>query len=285
MKNLLLKTTAFCGIMFSFWACQKDISTNKPSSVNSFSEDSYTELSFTVQTPISGAINANIGGYLEALPATYSGHPNKRYPLIIYLHGLGNLGDGSITSLLNLQKGGIAGLIAQKKFPSNFYVNDKTFQFIVLSPQFKQWPLATDVNDMLNYAIKKYRIDTAKVYICGSSMGGGATWDFTIDYGKRAAAIVPIAGASWPTTDKALKIAQSGACVWAFHNIGDSTVPEWYSQNYVSYINSDKPRIPARLTVFPVSGHNAWTTALDPNYTENGQNIYEWMLMRRDINY
>jgi hypothetical protein len=36
--------------------------------------------------------------------------------------------------------------------------------------------------------------------------------------------------------------------------------------------------IPARLTIFQAGGHDAWTTATDPDYRERGKNIYEWML-------
>ena len=203
---------------------------------------------------------------------------------MIFLHGLGETGNGK-TDLYKVAANAVPKLIQDQQFPANFIVKDKYFQFIVLSPQFKAWPQSGDVNAVLNYAIQKYRVDTARVYVCGISMGGGATWDYKKKKKKRLAAIVPISGASWPTTEKAVKIARTGVCVWAFHNQGDSTVPSWYSINYVSYINSSNPRIPARLTIFPVNAHDAWTTATDPAYKENGKNIYEWMLSKRDTNY
>jgi len=53
--------------------------------------------------------------------------------------------------------------------------------------------------------LEKYRVLLDKIYVMGLSMGGGGTWDYTIDYGTRLAAIVPISGASWPTTDKSSK--------------------------------------------------------------------------------
>ena len=223
-------------------------------------------------------MNANIGGYIEALPASYAQHPTKKYPLLLYLHGKGGMGSGSLADLQLLVKNVVPGIISRKQFPANFTVNGKTFQFIVITPQFKGWPLSPDVNAALNYVIKKYRVDTNRIYISGNSMGGGGAWDYAIDYGKKVTAIVPIAGASWPTQDKADKIAAAKVAVWAFHNQDDPTVPSWYSTNYVQYINNCKPKIPARVTLFAGNEHNSWSAALDPNYRENGKNIYEWML-------
>ncbi|HEX5153140.1 MAG TPA: hypothetical protein VFW07_16935 [Parafilimonas sp.] len=280
MSRLHTHWVIFCVAALPSFSCKKDITSDLQQVSSSVSGDSYKETSPPVQTPVSYAINSNIGGYLEALPASYAKHAKKKYPLIIFLHGLGETGNGT-TDLYKVAVNAVPKLIQDGQFPSNFTVKDKYFQFIVLSPQFKDWPQPSDVNAVLNLAIQKYRVDTMRVYVCGLSMGGGATWDYAIDYGKRLAAIVPISGASWPTTDKAAKIAQSGVRVWAFHNQDDSTVPSWYSINYVSYINNSNPQVPARLTLFPVNGHDAWTKATDPGYKENGKNIYEWMLSKR----
>ena len=109
-------------------------------------------------------------------------------------------------------------------------------------------------------------------------MGGGGDWDYSWNFGKRVTAVVPISGASWPTPEKGAGIAGDDLAVWAFHNNNDPTVPSWYSVDYVQYINDAKPKIQAKLTLFQASGHDAWTKATDPNYKENGKNIYEWML-------
>ncbi len=259
-------------------SCQKDnVSVTSPVSASQV-DDMYTETSPTVQTPITKTINPNVGGYLEALPAHYNDHPKKRYPLIIFLHGQGELGSGSTSDLNKITDNAIPKLIANKTFPSNFIVHDTTFQFIVLSPQFKSWPQTTDVDAMLNYAGRKYRVDFSRVYLCGLSMGGGGVWDASWVNGRRFTAIVPIAGASWPTSEKGQYIAEDTVAVWAFHNNNDPTVPSWYSVDYVQYINDYNPVIQAKLTEFNSASHDAWTTATDPNYKENGKNIYEWML-------
>lgn len=281
MKNSFL-TAATLFVVVLATSCKKDDLTSVPVSASSTAE-SYVETSLPVQKLITHTVDANIGGYLEALPAHYADHPLMKYPLIIFLHGIGEVGDGSQASLPIVTDNSIPHLLATQTFPANFTVNGFTRQFIVLSPQFKVWPGPSDVNDMLNYAIKKYQLDYERLYVVGLSMGGGVTWDYGWNYGKRITAIVPMAGASWPTTEKAQAIVQDTVAVWAFHNNNDPTVPSWYSTDWVQYINSYNPFIPAKLTVFQSSSHDCWTQASDPNYRENGMNIYEWMLSYKKI--
>jgi predicted peptidase len=282
MKTKILIATAIVATVF-FNSCTKENLTSATAINASSVEDSYTETGLTVQKPITHSVDANIGGYLEALPAHYNDHPKKHYPLIIFLHGQGQLGNGSQSSLPSVANNAIPKLIADKTFPKNFSVNNVTFQFIVLSPQFKAWPQPSDINDMIDYAIRKYRIDITRIYVCGLSMGGGGDWDYSWNYGNRVTAVVPISGASWPTTEKGAAIAKDDLAVWAFHNSNDPTVPSWYSKDYVKYINDSKPDIKAKLTIFQASGHNAWTKATDPKYRENGMNIYQWMLSYRKL--
>lgn len=283
MKTRLLIATAITATVL-FNSCSKENATPTDLSFASNAvsasdvEGLYTETGFTVQKPITHRVDANIGGYLEALPAHYNDHPKKKYPLIIFLHGQGEMGDGSQKSLPIVADNAIPKLISQQKFPKNFKGPGGLYQFVVLSPQFKAWPQPSDINDMINYAIQNYKVDPTRLYICGLSMGGGGNWDYSWNYGKRATAVVPISGASYPTTDKGKDIAQDDLAVWAFHNNNDPTVPSWYSVDYVQYINQYKPQIKAKLTLFNSSSHDAWTKATDPTYRENGKNIYEWML-------
>ncbi len=278
MKNKFIFPVVFF-IIISIISCKKEsgLSSETVTTQSKIDLLEKPETQPAIQSHESVNVDANIGGYLEALPFGYKTNRDKHYPLIIFLHGLGELGNGT-SDLYKVEDNAIPKLLANKTFPPNFVVGNRNFSFIVLSPQFKAWPQPADVNDMINYAISHYKIDTARMFVSGLSMGGGVTWDYTIDYGKRLAAIVPISGASWPTTDKAQKIAQANVAVWAFHNNDDSTVPSWYSINYVSYINSFNPLIPAKLTLWSTGGHDAWTKATDPAYKENGKNIYEWML-------
>ncbi|RYZ45594.1 MAG: PKD domain-containing protein, partial [Sphingobacteriales bacterium] len=200
--------------------------------------------------------------------------------MIIFCHGLGELGNGT-SQLSRVLNGGLPRLINDGRFPKSFSVNGETHRFIVISPQFVKWPTPADVNAVLDYAIRNYRVDQTRVYVTGLSMGGGITWEYaghTNLYNKRLAAIVPIAGASWGDAGRAYRIADEGLPVWATHNNGDPTVPVKYTDDYIMHIKNRKPNAPVKKTIFNSGSHDAWSATYDPGFRENGMNIYEWML-------
>jgi len=265
-------------LVFFLVSCKKEVDSTTTAVVTDASEDYYKETQFPVETCISKSISPNIGGYVEVLPASYDLYPSKKYPLLIYLHGVASRGSGTLAELKDYETTSVPGLFYRHLFPANFVVGGETFQFIVVCPQVKDWPYSPDVDALVDYCINKYRVDKSRIYLYGGSMGGGATWDYAIDHGDRLAAIAPMSGASWPTEDKGKKIAQSGVAVWAFHNKNDPSIPSWYSINYVDYINNYNPVVPAKLTLFNDDKHNSWKTASDPNFREDGMSVYEWML-------
>ncbi|HJW17111.1 MAG TPA: hypothetical protein VJ499_08320, partial [Flavisolibacter sp.] len=113
-----------------------------------------------VQTPKYITTTANSGGYYEYLPSTYNSDA-RSYPLIIFVHGLGELGNGTSTDLPKLLNCWYAlpRLINDGGFPKSFNVDGQQQGFIVLSPQFKAWPSGSDVNDVINYAVSNYRVN------------------------------------------------------------------------------------------------------------------------------
>ncbi len=129
-------------------ACKKNMYT----SLNS-EEDNVIETSLPVHTPVTHRISANVGGYYEALPARYDS-TRKKYPLILFLHGIGELGNGS-TDLPKMVRTGLPGLINRKKFPASFESNGGHFSFIVISPQFSKRPANDEVKQVLEAIIKK----------------------------------------------------------------------------------------------------------------------------------
>jgi len=253
-------------ILSTLISCKKDSVSN--------SNNDITETLRPVQTAVSTTVNANCSGFYKALPARYDS-TTKKYPLLVFLHGSGEVGNGT-TDLPKVLNNSIPNLIQNNKFPANF-TNDH-YSFIVISPQFKGWPAPDDVKAVINYAISNYRIDTTRIYVTGLSMGGGATWEYAALNASKIAAIVPICGASSVNNTKANAIASADLPVWAFHNEDDVTVPVSSTKDYIAAINSFNPSPLARMTIWPTGGHNAWTKASDPDYKENNLNIYEWML-------
>ncbi|HWV67564.1 hypothetical protein, partial [Chitinophaga sp.] len=225
---------------------------------------------------------SNIKGFYEYLPAGYSQGSGKKYPLIIFFHGNGELASNG-SPLSAVLRNGVPRVIADGKFPNTFTVNNQTYSFIVISPQFNTWPGSGDVTLFKNYLLTKYDIDPDRIYITGLSMGGGLTWGALCEDKTKAKAFAGAAvvcGMYPPTTAYAAVVAGNNTPIWAFHNDGDGTVPSDYSKNWVKYINATvpAPNPLAKLSIYNSTSHDAWTKAYDPNTREDGKNMYEWML-------
>lgn len=279
MKNFVMFAVL---IALSVLSCKKDdVISPVETQVEVVSIDSVSVASKTaaypVQRSVYAKINNYIGGYLEALPTTYATYTTKKFPLLIFLHGMNEKGNGT-TQLSLVGRYGIPHMITTKVFPATVTVSGVGYQFIVISPQFKVWPQPAYINDVVNYAIAHYRVDASRIYITGNSMGGGGAWDYARTYPTRVAAVVPMAGASNPNIQKATPIAGSHVPVWAFNNSGDPTVPVSWTNSWVTFINSLHPSPAARKTIFTASSHDCWTKASNPAYRETYGNIYEWML-------
>lgn len=225
----------------------------------------------------------NCGGYYAYVPPAY-GSSTSTFPLIIFIHGISELGNGT-TELSKVLANGIPKLINAGTFPASFTVNNQTFSFIVLSPQFKVQPSPQDILSLINYAKTQYRIDENRIYVTGLSMGGGATEDFASandSYAQIAAAVVPVCGNMDPDviTRAPGVMAKNNVPAWFFHNSNDPVVPSQYSKSWVAKMTAYTPApnpLP-KLTIFQSNNHDAWSQAYNPSYRENGLNIYEWML-------
>lgn len=233
------------------------------------------ETAAPVQTAVTLSLNSNVGGFYASVPANYSS-TSKSYPLIISIHGGGQYGNGALDLPLLLNDG-VPQLIDEKIFPPNITVKGIHYSFIVIAPQLKQFPAATDIKDVIDYAKKTYRIDSSRVYITGLSNGGVATCIAAGTYANKIAAIVPVAG-EYPDSAVCSSLARNKVAIWAFHNSNDPVIPTGTAMRFISMVNSFSPPLAPRLTVFQSDKHDAWTRAINPAYKEDNMNIYEWML-------
>ena len=236
---------------------------------------------FMILKGITTNVGTNVGGYFAGLPDAYSSD-FKRYPLLLYIHGGGQFGNGDV-DLPNLLSEGVPALLDTKKFPPVITSKGQVYSFIVLAPQFRLYPTNNDLQGFLDYARNNYRIDSSRIYVTGFSIGGRITCDFAGEKAATIAAIVPIAGAATEALEtKCRNMANYNLPVWAFHNEQDEFINVYETRNFITTLNSLRPVLPAKLTIFEQSlallKHDAWTRATDPAYREDGMNIYEWML-------
>ena len=96
-------------------------------------------------------VNGNCKGYYEYLPVNYASSDNK-FPLLIYCGGAGTFGNGS-SNLSRLLTEGPAYFIRNNQFPSSFNVNGEASSYIIISPQFVNWPEPNDVEAVINYVL------------------------------------------------------------------------------------------------------------------------------------
>lgn len=231
-----------------------------------------------VLKPHKQVIGDAVEGYYIGVPSNYDS-VNTQYPILIYVPGAGQFGNGAVDLPL-LLKDGPAELIDEKKFPVIFKVNGQSFSMIVFTPQLKGYTNTYNIKACIDFVKKNYRIDTTRIYLSGLSIGGSLSCDVASEIPNSIAAMVPMAGVStdYTTTNRCQLIAQSNLPIWTFQSADDPVFNPETTKGFIAKVNSYAPTVLAKLTMWPNGGHDAWTRALDPSYKENGFNIYEWML-------
>jgi predicted peptidase len=197
------------------------------------------------------------------------------YPLLLSLHGQGNMGD-NLTELLDAPEVMPAKLIHEKRWPENY-------PFVVVTPQLKPgttlvnsstpaWP-PTLVNELVDFVLSTNNIDSDRIYVTGFSMGGTGTWDYAAAFPERVTAMIPISG----RTDTAQACLVKNIPTWVFHGSNDPVVVPNYSTSMVRAVNACQPRgnYVAHLTLLYAEQHEGWNSVFDYS---SGYNIYEWLL-------
>ncbi len=234
-------------------------------------------------TPITTPVTKHINGYWEYLPAGYAASSSK-YPLLIFFHGIDEVGDGSQKQLNKVQKNAVPKLIKQNKFPTSFTVNGKTFSFIVICPQLNIVGRSADeIDDLISYLEHKYRVDESRIYLTGISLGGGTCMFYagsSRDHAGRVAAMVTSAENLNVTNSGGENVASANLPLWMTHNEYDRKIPARNTLGWYDFLTAYKPAMKPLpvLNLFEQSGHDAWSTTFNPNWRPQGLNVYEWML-------
>lgn len=270
-------------MLIAFSSCQKDLSVNPETDVQAeninsdATADGVVETAAPVWTSVVTNVNSNVAGFWQGVPALYS-QTTKKYPLILFIHGIGELG----TSLSRMNCCGLPSHLYRKTFPANFNVGGQNHSFIVIAPQFKVRPTADQMQSVIDFAKRRWRIDDTRVYVTGLSMGGGSTWDYSAVYGERAAAIVPVCGGTKPTTSMTTKIASKNLPIWGLYSTADAVVPVQWGKDFFNWIDAANTAYASKtkLTIWTDVSHNStWGRAFNPATKVDGYNIYEWMLL------
>ncbi len=180
----------------------------------------------------------------------------EKLPLIIYLHGSGEVG----TDLSTMSRNPVL-----KAAPAN----ETSFPFIVVAPQmpaYDGWWSVESLDAMLDHILAEYPVDPDRIYLTGASLGGYGVWDWACHRPGAFAAIAPIAGEGNDDWAEKLKHVP----VWAFHGAKDKAVNPAEEERMVNAVN--RAGGSAKLTMYPEAGHNAWSRAY------NDPELYQWFL-------
>src|ERR1700676_5062926 len=184
---------------------------------------------------------------------------NRKYPLLLWLHGGDGRGSDNVKQLNGADQIGVhfwAGKDVQLKFPM--------FELVPQCPSGDNWS-NPDLNQPTKWleltmraladVEKEFSIDPDRVYLVGQSMGGLGVWSALQAYpGKWAAAVILSAYDNF-TDVKALATTP----LWVFQGEDDQKVPVMLVRDMMKQLN--KAHANLRYTEYRKTDHEVWKKA------------------------
>lgn len=197
-------------------------------------------------------------GYAKYLPKDFD--ENKKYPLVLFLHGAGEWGDD-------------LDVACRHGFMKHVRESGKEYPFICIAPQIpkdKYWGCYTEsLVKFLDYICDTLPVDLDRVYLTGLSMGGTGTWMFAMAERNRFAAIAPICGSGIYWFGEAL----INTPIMVYHGDCDNVVPIENSLEMIKSVNMRGGN--AQIKVLKGVWHNAWDAAYE------GDELWTWLLSHK----
>ena len=206
-------------------------------------------------------------------------NPNKKYPLLLFLHGSGGRGSDNEQQLWDANS---IGAFAKQKISSKY----QTYIFAPQVPNGERW-VSTNwntekysiipISQSMKYTFealdsfidKNQNVDKNRIYVLGMSMGGWGAWDAISRRPNYFAAAVPICGGGDP--DQAVNL--KNVNIWAWHGKEDTVIDISKSQLMVSATKKQKGDI--RFTELKTRGHDSWLDVW------NSKELWKWLYNQR----
>lgn len=185
-----------------------------PTGCNAVTDDASLDGKLTIY-PLGTSSPYTMGHYLYR-PAGYSQSPCKKWPLLVHLHGLGEIADSG-KPLAAVLTGNSAG----QQINNGDAVQYKRpfLGGLVLQPQAKSGWSASQIHGLIEYIKTRVRVDPDRIYITGLSLGGGGTWSYGVTYPGEVAALVPVSGTG-VQKDSAERLTHLP--IWVAHSYDDT---------------------------------------------------------------
>lgn len=191
--------------------------------------------------------------YLLHVPEDYAKYPDKKWPVIFYLHGR----HASGKNLKSVERYGLP----------YYLMKGKKLDFIVVSPQCpwgKNWASENWFDPVFDEVAAKLKIDESRVYLIGMSMGGFGTWELANRMPDRFAAISPMCGGG--KTEWAGRL--SKVPTWVFHGTADRQIPIARSETMVKALEAQHATV--KFTRLVNQGH-------DISKEFDNDELYRWL--------
>ncbi len=234
-------------------------------------------------------VDPPIQGYLEHLPPDYNENPKKTYPMIVFLHGLAEYGNGDDKIYRAAELG--APREVEKLGKLCVTKSDGTEEcFIVITPQKDdkgEWTVDVQRN-FWHYILNgpnNYRYDPDRIYLTGLSLGAHGVWVWAHSDepdAARLAGIIPVSGRGKMTIN-ACRLEENGINLWAFHGAEDPILPPPVAMLEYNALERCPEVTGAEHTWTNVPDVGHWM--YEPIYINDhhmfNPNIYEWMAETR----
>ena len=192
--------------------------------------------------------------YLVSYPEGFQ--EDKKYPLVIFLHGAGSRGE----TAKRLHKNFSLSCIRKRQDARGF---------ILLAPHCKGVTWNEWMTPLL-HLVEQFRelpyVDQTRVHITGNSMGGYGTWAITTLRPEWFASAMPLSGGGSAGFAKRLV----DIPFRAFHGLRDEIVDPYESLDMVKAVNNAGGY--AELILFPENKHDIWKKVYDDDKN------YDWLL-------
>ncbi len=200
--------------------------------------------------------------YRLHIPERYDA--KKSYPVILFLHGAGEIGSDNESHLGH--------------FSQSFNVaSDILEESLIVCPQTPEgWSMDSQYGDQNGYlgvakrildgVIAKYNGNRDRVYLTGLSLGSFATWRMLETFPGFFAASVPVCGGNGSYASPVM----ISTPIWLFHGTADDIVSHSSSSNTYNAIKDAGGQL-VKFTSLPGVGHEAW------DYAYVDREMFSWM--------
>lgn len=205
--------------------------------------------------------------YSLYVPPHFRGQ-NGPFPLIVFLHGYGERTKGKIFSA------GVPLSVATRFGERSKHGRFEFVAFCPIDSTGQWWPGTPEVDNamrVLDYIIKRHRIDPDRVYLTGISNGGSGVWRMAEAYPDRWAAVAPLGSFYRPDVSRVRHIPS-----WIFHGALDEKAPVEPQRSLVKELK--KAGADVRYTEVPDKGHTIFTETYD------ARDVYDWFATKSRSN-